>query len=97
MAESSTEEVPSAALHQVVCVIDGLIEALDHVASYGQAGYNEAAIRDSAQLSELRAELLPGRPNDPDWRAKTFGSGREWYVSIAYAFTHGVPSPPTPG
>jgi hypothetical protein len=53
MTQTSTVEVPSDALRQAVCVIDGLTRALDQVARDGRPGPGESARQDVTTLREL--------------------------------------------
>ena len=86
MAVNRTVEVPVDALRQVVCVVDGLVRALEGVATSGRSAYRESARQDVQTLRELRAELVPG---NVDWMAGSYDADTSWYASITLAFTEG--------
>lgn len=86
MAVNRTVEVPADALLKVVCVFDGLVRALEGVATSGRSAYRESARKDVQTLRELRAELVPG---NVDWMAGSYDADTSWYASITFAFTDG--------
>jgi hypothetical protein len=92
MSKTRTVEVPYDALCQAAGVLDGLTRALEHVARYGP-GFSASAAQDAATLRKLRAELLPGQPDERDRDAKADGAEQKWYATIAFAFASGVPGP----